>query len=256
MSSTADEAARLRGLYLDAMERILCNSVYGDRSVLPDGRELAYDPTLRREGRDWPTVGFTMIGEIRLHHLRTCVETVVRDGVPGDLIEAGVWRGGAAMMMRAVLAAYGEDDRRVWLADSFRGLPPPNPERYPHDAGLDLSQIPTLAVSADTVRANFRALDLLDDRVRLVEGWFSQTLRQIEAEAFAVIRLDGDLYESTTDALEALYPKLSPGGFLVVDDYGCFEACRAAVHDYRERHGIREPIAEIDWAGVYWRKVP
>lgn len=256
MSSTADDAARVRALYLDTMERILSNSVYRDPSVLFDGREIAYDPVARHEGRHWPTRAFTMIGAIRLHHLRTCVETVLRDGVPGDLIEAGVWRGGAAIMMRAVLAAYGVEDRRLWLADSFRGLPPPNPERYPQDAGLDLSEIPVLAVPVDTVRENFRAFDLLDDRVRFVEGWFAQTLPDLDAETFAVIRLDGDLYESTMDALEALYPKLSPGGFLVVDDYGCIPACRAAVHDYRERRGIREPIADIDWTGAYWRKVP
>jgi len=252
----ADDAARLRGLYLDTMERILCNSIYRDSSTLFDGREIPYDEGTRGDGRVWPTRALTMIGEIRLHHLRECVETVLCDSVPGDLIEAGVWRGGASIMMRAVLAAYGVDDRRVWLADSFRGLPPPNPERYPADAGLDLSGIPALAVSADTVRENFRAFDLLDDRVRFAEGWFAETLPHLDAQAFAVIRLDGDLYESTTDALESLYPKLSPGGFLVVDDYGCIPACRAAVHDYRERHGIGEPIAEIDWTGVYWRKTP
>ncbi|HEX3462965.1 MAG TPA: TylF/MycF/NovP-related O-methyltransferase [Candidatus Elarobacter sp.] len=252
----ADDAERLRGLYLDTMERILVNSVYRDPSVLMNGRELPYDPVSRGEGRVWPTRAFTMVGEIRLHHLRTCVETVLREGVPGDLLEAGVWRGGAGIMMRAVLEAYGDEERRLWLADSFRGLPPPNPERYPQDEGLDLSGIPVLAVSAETVRENFRAFDLLDDRVRFVEGWFAETLPDLEAEAFAVIRLDGDLYESTTDALEALYPKLSPGGFLVVDDYGCIPACRAAVHDFRERHDVREPIDEIDWTGVYWRKVP
>ncbi|HTD32540.1 MAG TPA: TylF/MycF/NovP-related O-methyltransferase, partial [Candidatus Elarobacter sp.] len=141
-------------------------------------------------------------------------------------------------------------------ADSFRGLPAPNPERYPRDAGLDLSGFRPLAVSAETVRENVRAVGLLDERMRFVEGWFSETLSHIEARAFAVIRLDGDLYESTTDALVALYPKLSPGGYLIVDDYGCFEACRAAVHDYRDTHGICEPIVPIDWTGAYWRKAP
>ena len=249
-----DDTARLRKLYLDTMERILRNSVYRDSSTGMAGREVPYDEVARREGRVWPTRAFTMIGEYRLRQLRACVEDVLRDGVPGDLIECGVWRGGAAIMMRAVLEAYGDRHRRVWLADSFRGLPPPNAERYPADAGLDLSGIPALAVPADEVRENFRALDLLDERVRFAEGWFSETLPHLEASAFAVIRLDGDLYESTMDALEALYPRLSPGGYAIVDDYGCIPACRAAVEDYRDRHGIREPIAEIDWTGVFWRK--
>ncbi len=252
----ADDAARLRGLYLDAMERILLNTVYRDPSVQPDGTEIPYDPVARADGLAWPSRAFTMIGEKRLRQLRQSVEDVLRDGVPGDLIETGVWRGGAAIMMRAVLEADGDTDRNVWLADSFRGLPAPNPEKYPRDAGLDLSGFHPLAVSAETVRENVRAVGLLDERMRFVEGWFSETLSHIEARAFAVIRLDGDLYESTTDALDALYPKLSPGGYLIVDDYGCFEACRAAVHDYRDAHGIREPIVQIDWTGAYWRKAP
>lgn len=187
-------------------------------------------------------------------HLRRCVERALSDGVRGDFIETGVWRGGASIMMRAVLEAYGLADRRVWAADSFRGLPAPNPERYPLDADLHLEGYSVLAVPLDVVKENFRRFGLLDERVRFVEGWFSVTLACVDAEEFAVVRLDGDLYESTTDALAALYPKLAPGGFLVVDDYGAISACRAAVHDYRRRHGVRDEIYEIDWTGVYWRK--
>jgi O-methyltransferase len=66
--------------------------------------------------------------------------------------------------------------------------------------------------------------------------------------------VDGDLYESTMDALTALYPRLSPGGFCIVDDYGALEACRRAVHDFRASHGIGDPIVPIDWTGVFWRR--
>jgi len=248
------DVARLRALYLDTVERILCNAIYRDPSVDVTGREHPYDADARANGRDWPTRALTMIGAKRLHHLRVCAETVLADRVPGDVIEAGVWRGGASIMLRAVLAAYGVRDRRVWLADSFRGLPPPNPARYPHDAGLCLNDIPVLAVSRDTVARNFEALGLLDERVRFVEGLFGDTLGTIDANAFAIVRLDGDLYESTMQSLEHLYPKLSAGGFLIVDDYGVFDACRAAVHDYRDRHAIGEPIEAIDWTGAFWRK--
>jgi O-methyltransferase len=249
-----DDVARLRALYLDTMERILCNTIYGDPSILPSGGEAAHDPLQRAEGRDWPAQAFTMVGLHRLRNLRRCVEQAIGDGVRGDLIETGVWRGGAAIMMRAVLEAYGAQDRRVWLADSFRGLPPPNPERYPHDEGVHLEGYSALAVPVDTVKENFRRFGLLDERVQFVEGWFAETLVNLEADELAVIRLDGDLYESTIDALTALYPKLAPGGFLIVDDYGAIHACRAAVDDYRQQHDIREELHAIDWTGVFWRK--
>ncbi len=252
---TRGELARLRALYLDNMERILCNSIYPDPSLQflsEDGSDDA--ESLRREGRDWPMVAHTMIGARRMAQLRTCVERVLADGVPGDLIETGVWRGGATIMMRAVLAAYGISDRLVWVADSFRGLPRPNPEKYPLDRGLNFVDYVELSVPLEDVKANFRKYDLLDDRVKFVEGWFSETLADIAATQFAVIRLDGDLYESTMDALTALYPRLAPGGFAVIDDYGAVAACRSATHDYRETHAITEPIEKIDWTGVYWRK--
>ncbi len=83
--------------------------------------------------------------------------------------------------------------------------------------------------------------------------WFKDTLPGLHDQRWALIRLDGDMYESTMDALKALYPNLSPGGYLVVDDY-FVPACREAVHDYREEHGVREPIQTIDWTGVYWRR--
>ena len=195
-----------------------------------------------------------MIGRLRLDNLQDCAEAVLRDVVPGDFLEAGVWRGGAAIFLRGVLRAYGVQDRCVWLADSFAGLPPPDPERYPADAGLNLHQFPELAVSQDAVRANFRRYDLLDDQVRFLPGWFRNTLPTAPVERLALLRIDADLYESTIDALTHLYPKLSPGGFVIIDDYGFVAACRQAVTDYRQAHHIEEPIVAIDWTGAYWRR--
>jgi O-methyltransferase len=172
----------------------------------------------REEGRDWPQNGETMIGKARLDNLQACVTQVLEDDVPGDLLEAGVWRGGASILMRAVLAVYGSD-RAVWLADSFEGLPPPDTERFPQDAGLDFSQFPALKVGVEQVKANFAKYGLLDDQVRFLPGWFKDTLPSAPIEQLALIRLDGDLYESTIDSIAALYPKLSVGGFLIVDDY-------------------------------------
>lgn len=207
----------------------------------------------REEGRDRPLFAQTMIGLKRMRNLRAAVETVIAEGVPGDLIEAGVWRGGAAILMRGVLAAHDEPGRRVFVADSFEGLPKPDAERFPLDAA-DLNYAEEeLAVGVEEVRANFERYDLLDERVRFVEGWFRDTLPALARESFAVVRLDGDLYESTMDGLRNLYPRLAVGGYLIVDDYG-FENSRAAVDDYRREHGISEPIERVDWVGAYWRR--
>ncbi|MET0627409.1 MAG: TylF/MycF family methyltransferase [Acidimicrobiia bacterium] len=208
----------------------------------------------RAEGRDWPPYAETMIGDRRLDNVVACVTELLADGIPGDLIETGAWRGGATILMRGILAAHGVTDRRVWVADSFEGLPAPDAARYPADEGVDLSGIDLLKVTAERVKANFERYGLLDDQVQFLEGWFRDTLPDAPIDSLALIRLDGDLYESTMDALTALYPKLSPGGFVIVDDYGAFEPCRQAISDYRDANGIDDPITEIDWTGVYWRR--
>ena len=231
------------GLYLDLLARCLTEWIYDD-----------VDDLARAEGRDWPARAHTMIGLKRLTSLRTCVETVLNDDVPGDLIETGVWRGGATIFMRAILKAHGNTNRLVWVADSFAGLPPPDTNHYPHDEGITLHQFAQLAVPLERVRENFRRYGLLDEQVRFLKGWFRDTLPAAPIRRLAVLRLDGDLYESTIQALDALYPKLSPGGYLIVDDYGNVPACRQAVHDYRNEYHITEPIERIDWGGAFWRR--
>jgi O-methyltransferase len=212
------------------------------------------DPAVREVGKDWPSEAETMIGMVRARYLAKSVEEVVRDAVPGDLLEAGVWRGGACILMRGVLEALGDTGRCVWVVDSFAGLPKPEPERYPADEGDDLWTFKELAVSLEQVQANFARYGLLDDRVRFLKGWFEDTLPSAPISQLAVLRLDGDLYSSTTQALRALYPKLSPGGYCIIDDYGAVPGCEAAVEDYRKEHGIDEPIEQIDWTGVAWRR--
>lgn len=217
-------------------------------------RKVSWDPQARAEGRDWPVGAETMIGLRRLDNLEHCVRGVVAGDVPGDLIETGVWRGGASIFMRAVLKALGDTTRTVWAADSFRGLPRPNAAAYPADEGESSWRRYELAVGLETVKANFAKYGLLDDQVRFLAGWFSDTLPTAPIERLAVLRLDGDLYESTIVALRALYPKLSRGGYVIVDDWGAVPACKQAVADYRAEAGIDEPIHEIDWTGVYWQR--
>jgi O-methyltransferase len=217
-------------------------------------RRLKFDPELRLEGRDWPADAETMIGLRRLNNIQYCVEDVLRSRVPGDLIETGVWRGGATIFMRALLKAYGDTDRRVWVADSFHGLPEPDAANYPEDSQFNLSKYPELSVSLEQVKANFARYGLLDDQVRFLVGWFRDTLPSAPIERLAVLRLDGDLYESTMDALRVLYPKLSSGGYVIVDDYGAVPPCKSAVDAYRNEHAISEPLEQVDWSGVFWRK--
>jgi O-methyltransferase len=217
-------------------------------------RRIAVDPELRLLGKGWPANAETMIGIRRLDNLHQCVVNVIAQRVPGDLLEAGVWRGGATIFMRAALKAYGDTERTVWVADSFRGLPEPDPDRYPADEGVDLSRVDYLAVSVEEVKANFERYGLLDNRVRFLAGWFKDTLHKAPIEKLAIVRLDGDLYESTMDALVPLYPKLSVGGYIIIDDYGAVPACKAAVEDFRAEHHIEEPMQQVDDSCWYWRR--
>jgi O-methyltransferase len=264
-----------RELYLELVKRAVSHTLYGrsdvgralagrnqltramlrffDRRGFTVLRDVEDAEALREEGRDWPLFGQTMIGRKRLDNVQFCVEDVIDRGVPGDLIETGVWRGGATILMRAVLEAHGVKDRTVWVADSFEGLPRPD-ERYPADAGALWHTADRLAISVEEVRGNFERYGLLDDQVRFLVGWFKDTLPTVPDPEWAVIRVDGDMYGSTMDALIALYPNLSPGGYLIVDDYSAIDVCKRAVDDYREQHGIEDPIEKIDWNGVYWQR--
>ena len=208
----------------------------------------------RLVGRDWPANGTTMVGLTRLTNLQRCIETVLADDVPGDFIETGVWRGGATIFMRALLDIHGDTKRLVWAADSFAGLPKPDPASYPADEGDPHHTVDYLAVSLEEVERNFSRYDISTDRVRFLPGWFRDTLPALIGEQWSLVRLDGDMYESTMLGLESLYPRLSPGGFVIVDDYGAIDVCRRAVADFRSRNSIDERLESIDWTGVCWRK--
>jgi len=249
-----DGARRARDLYVDLLIKTLTNTIYQDPSMHPD-LPNAFDAEARANGRDWPRLAHTMVGVARLGNLACLVERTLDEGVPGDYIETGVWRGGCCILMRGVLAARGVTDRKIIAADSFAGLPPPKADLYPADANDCHSNFKELAVSLNEVKANFERYGLLDDQVVFVKGLFSDTLHRLEAGPFAVIRLDGDMYESTLVALESLYPRLSRGGFVVIDDFGAVEGCRRAVEDYRYANRIVEPMERIDWTGVWWRKL-
>ena len=242
----------LRKLYLDMVQSCVINTIYED----PNNDRWSpqeFNSQLREMGRDWPRQAHSMIGNRRMSNLREIAECVLECNIPGDFIETGVWRGGACIMMRAVLKAFGDTTRRVFVADSFCGLPAPNPE-IAADLGDEHYKFSELFVSSDQVRANFAKYGLLDAQVSFLEGWFSDTLPAAPIQEIAILRLDGDMYESTMDALNALFDKVTPGGFVIVDDYGAVEGCQRAIREFRAARGIDDPLYDIDGYGAFWRK--
>lgn len=265
----------VRSQYFDLLKRSLTNWIHGhEEFVLEDPpkskglfrreslaagtflvRQQPFDQDKRFLGRDWPVplLAHTMIGMKRLNNLQMCIEKIFADDIPGDFIETGVWKGGSTIFMRGALKIYGEETRKVWVADSFQGLPPPNADAYPEDAGDEHHTIDSLRISMEQVKRNFEGYGLLDDQVKFLKGWFSETLPTAPIEQLSLLRLDGDMYESTMDAFKNLYSKLSPGGFVIVDDY-CIPSCRRAVEDFRKSMQIDDEIIDIDGTGVYWRR--
>jgi O-methyltransferase len=269
-----NQIADARQLYIDMVKRCVLNLPYVDAElnpIQPHGSlrkavlglfksaniQLAHmrrgDYARRIAGHDFSDIAHSMLSMKRLDNVQMCIETAIRENIPGDLIETGVMRGGTTIVMRAILKAHGISDRTVWAADSFEGLPPPNPGQYPADAGADWHLRPLTEVGVEHVKRNFERYGLLDGQVKFLPGWFRDTLAKAPVGQLAVLRLDGDLYESTMDALVPLYPKLAMGGFLIIDDYN-LEMCKAAVSDYRKKMGITDAIVTIDDAAVYWRK--
>ena len=271
---TSDKIHPLSARYLDLMESALTGTFFEDVPILTDGYKklvshvlesmtgeaseappssLGYNEKLRDVGWDWPSKAFTMIGRKRLRNFRELIERTIADGVTGDIVETGVWRGGASILARAVLMAHDMRDRKVVVADSFEGLPPPTGQ-YPADRDSKLHEFPELAISLEQVQANFQKFDLLDDQVVFLKGWFRDTMPTVSSQSISVLRLDGDMYESTIDPLLHLYDRISAGGWIIVDDYGFVEASKQAVHDFLGSRGLTPEILPIDGAGVYFRK--
>ena len=244
----------LRQMYLDIVRKTILGFTYRDPSFdAGRGQQVPFNQEARELGEDWPILAQSMAGNKRLQNIQTLAEDIFDKNIPGDFIETGVWRGGSCIFMSAILRAYGIKDRDVYVCDSFEGLPPPKEHEYPVDRGDTHHTAPFLAVDLEQVQTNFEGYDLLTDQVKFVKGWFSDTLPGLEVEKLALLRLDGDMYESTIVSLENLYPKLSVGGYVIVDDYG-LPNCRRAIADYREFHGIDTELITIDNSSVYFQK--
>jgi O-methyltransferase len=263
-------------LYLELLKKILTDTLRGnDEYLIYDEQKgyrfalvekyltkknlfimkrIPFDEKIRKVGHDWPINAETMIGIERLNNIEKLLVDIIENKIAGDCIETGVWRGGATIFMAAVLKAFNITDKKIWVADSFEGLPKPNEEKYPQDKGDIHHTKKRLVISLDKVKNNFQNYDLLSDQIVFLKGWFKDTLPVAPIEKLSLIRLDGDMYESTMDGLVNLYPKLQSGGYIIIDDWGAVPACKQAVLDYRTRGNINEEIVTIDWGGVYWKK--
>jgi hypothetical protein len=249
---------RAAELYLDLLKRVLTDTLFAEEPDLEGSPSQFLTGFI---GHYIQGKAISMLPLARFDQLGDCIAQVVKDKVPGDLIETGVWRGGATIFMRAALNVLGDEGRQVWVADSFEGLPEPDAEKFPAEAKAFAGPVMTkvmnhLAVGEEDVRRNFEAFGLLDDRVHFLKGWFKDTLPVAPIEKLAVMRLDGDYYESTMDGLTNLYDKLSIGGYAIIDDYGedTWTYCRKAVEDFRTERNITEPLIRVDSSCYYWRR--
>jgi Macrocin-O-methyltransferase (TylF) len=245
-------------LYLDLLKGSLTNTLFRIEPNADESQERFVPDFVEHYIRG---SAITMLPRVRLDNLQFCVEEVLKRNIAGDLIETGVWRGGATIFMRGILEAHGVTDRTVWVADSFEGLPKPDEKVFPLEAKAHSGPVMTklfnhLAVGIDDVKMNFKAYGLLDSHVRFLKGWFKDTLPTAPIARLAVMRLDGDFYESTRDALQNLYHHLSPGGYVIIDDYGenTWTYCRKAVDEFRAEKGIREPLVRVDSKCYYWQR--
>jgi hypothetical protein len=246
-------------LYLDLLKRSLTNTIF---DIEPDIDDDEFRFTMQRVTHYVNSDAVSMIPLARFDNIKNCVQDILRTGIPGDLIETGVWRGGAAIFMRGALKAYAVTDRLVWAADSFEGLPVPDADRFPLEAKVQSGPViqkayHNLAVSLEDVKRNFAAYGLLDDQVKFLKGWFKDTLPAAPIGVLSLLRLDGDFYESTRDALNSLYDRLSIGGYVILDDYGedSWTYCRKAADEFRAERHIEEPLISVDSKCFYWQRL-
>ena len=207
---------------------------------------------------------YTMTGAARLQSLVDAVRYCVRREIPGAFAECGVWRGGSVLAMLLTLEDLGVRDRDVYLFDTFAGMTEPtehdtSPVEQPALATWEAAKgegsrawgglFDAALFNEDAVRATLLATGYPEARLHLVRGPVEETLPQGAPGDIALLRLDTDWYESTRHELVHLYPRLQPGGVLIVDDYGHWEGCRRAVDEYFTSDAPPLLLHRIDYTG-------
>lgn len=247
------EALRQRFLLL--VENAVTGSLYDELGACVGGGRMCeaatavpFQASLRENGNDWPLVGHTMVGHVRLRNVKDLLHDVIAKKVPGDFAELGVWRGGTCLYAKALIDTHLHGQQRsVYLFDAFQTI-----------ATYGSAVSAYLSVSEAAVLHNFDKYNLMDDRVKIVKGMFKDTVPKFAAEnqdvKFAVLRLDGNYYDSYQDCFYYLYEKLQVGGYLIMDDIMSHQAVRAAWEDFQKDQGFQEQLHTIDVHGAYFKK--
>lgn len=227
--------------YLELLKRALNNYLYLGGNIPFEQFEIS---DFRSPGWTIPESSqpHSLLATVKLNALQLLMYDVICNDIQGDFIEAGIYKGGTAIFMRAFLKVNNITDRIVWAADSFEGIP--LTKKYKHIDDPVEKWTDRWAADYEEVRNNFIRYDLLDEQVKFIKGYFSDSLPNAEYDRLSIARLDADSYESTMDALECIYPRISYGGYLIIDDWH-LPSCRQAVVDYREAKRILEPVEFI-----------
>lgn len=247
-------------IYLELIISIVSATAFGsqEKSIIPKLREkravAEFDPAKRLKGNDWTYLGDTMTGIVRLNNVRNLLRDVMHNNINGDYIETGVWRGGSSVFAKAVMSTELQGkNRKSYVCDSFRGLPSGDRNIHKGDQGWD--HTPYLEVPDLIVAENFLKLNLLDSKVIFVKGFFKDTMPILrdKIESLAIMRLDGDMYQSTVDVLYNLYNKLNVGGYVIIDDWFGFPA-KDACEDFFKVHKFSPKIVPVDTHAAYFKK--
>lgn len=224
---------------------------YPDRQTLLADFEPNLIATLRE------VQPFTMTGPERIQALIQAVNYLVDADLPGALVECGVWRGGSMMAAAQTLLKRGVRDRQLYLFDTFEGMPAPGAQDIDYTGlaattrlGRESKSDPRSGwciASLEDVTVNLLSTGYPADRIHLVQGRVEETLPAAAPAQIALLRLDTDWYESTRHELTHLYPRLVPGGVIIIDDYGHWQGARRAVDEYLQEHNIKLLLNRVDY---------
>ena len=249
-----------RNNYLNLLMKMLTGELldpdYGicrrDKFVNGDcvlGNLVPYNSTLRARGRDWPAFGLTMIGTARMIQFKDAIISVIKNNIKGDIAELGVWRGGACIWARKILDVYHENKRIVHVFDAFETIP-----------GYNESYMNYLAVSQEKVMSNFKKFDADVNPVKFHKGLFKDTLPHFvkenpDVKSIAVLRIDGNFYDSYQDAMYYLYPLVPKGGIIIFDDVFTHKPVMKFWNDFKHDYSLNEELQKIDSDAAWFEKL-
>jgi len=197
----------------------------------------------------------------RVYALKNAITYIIKNKIKGDFVECGVWKGGSCMLMAKTLVNQEEKERKIWMYDTFDGMTEPTDddcEIETNVSGSDLLKNTPKNTDKfnmwayaplEMVKKNMKKTMFPEERIHFIEGKVENTLSKIKPQNIALLRLDTDWYESTKYELEQLYPLLSIGGVLIVDDYGHFSGAKKAVDEYFSKTNVTPLMNRIDYSG-------